>query len=141
LPKDKSLKNAHFYAPGIIRWEETRIFLDDLGYDLVFPLSVVPLKRMREKFPEWETDRRWRPLMTVPFLFSDDESSKNILLELREKGKFCEPLVSSEGSIKKAQELCKKFSAFITNVQALHVLMPRYDLWKKPFENWTDDDK
>ncbi len=39
------------------------------NYDLVAPLTAVPLGALRSQFPLWQTERAWRALCMLPFLF------------------------------------------------------------------------
>jgi hypothetical protein len=40
-------------------------------YDLVAPLTAVPLNLLRERFPAWQSERAWRAMLMLPFLFGE----------------------------------------------------------------------
>ena len=83
------------------------------GYDLVFPLTAVPLGPLRRDCPLWSAGRRAFRLGTAPFQFP----------ELHDVW------------LKHAKMLHEWLG-----VAALHALLPPQALWETPFENWTDAD-
>lgn len=40
-------------------------------YDVVAPLTAVPLNSLRRSFPCWNSDRRWRAIFILPFLLGE----------------------------------------------------------------------
>ena len=76
------------------------------GYDLVFPMTAIPLGTLRKTCPAWRSDRRLRPLGTLPFVLPDEE----------------EPWP-------------KHAAVFKTHlpVDRIFALLPRFELWSKPF--------
>ncbi len=83
------------------------------GYDLTFPMVAVPLGALRRGCPAWRTDRRVFPLGVAPFLFPD-------LHEVWPRH----------------AEVLR--SLFI--VPRIFTLLPRVELWSKPFADWTPDE-
>lgn len=57
-------------------------------YDLVAPLTAVPLNSLREKFPAWRNERAGRALLMLPFLYGEAP------MEWNEKA---QPLVETMG--------------------------------------------
>lgn len=51
-------------------WKDTPKWLESNGYDLVAPWTHVPVGRLRQTFPTWQTVRACRALAIVPFVFS-----------------------------------------------------------------------
>ncbi|NJM11240.1 MAG: hypothetical protein HC889_04515 [Synechococcaceae cyanobacterium SM1_2_3] len=115
-------------APGWIEWdvnpataevqsdspkEQWAKRLIEQNYDLVFPLTNIPLGRLRRDCPEWRSDRSFRAIgVLVYFLLSSEEWFK-------EQG--------------------QKFLALF-KVPQIHALIPKPELWLKPFDDWTDTD-
>ncbi len=87
--------------------------LIELGYDLVFPMVAIPLGHLRQACPTWRADRRVQPLGVAPFLFPEfhDVWSNHV-----------ETLRS------------------IFGVPKIYALYPRFELWDKPFDDWSDED-
>jgi len=119
--------NARLTAPGSFRFElsgrcvefqdtlgKEPYSLTRFGYDLCFPMSSIPLGRLREKFPMWREDRRWGAVGVLPFLFPES---------VEEWGTF-------------ASQSLKVLSA----LEYLFAFSPTIDLWFKPFSEWTDTD-
>jgi hypothetical protein len=115
--------NGWLVAPGWIEWDvdprtaEVRKdsfndvrpkYLINNGYDLVFPLTNIPLSQLRDKCPEWRSDRGIRALGVLAYFF---------LLK------------------KQRQKYLNLFK-----VPHIHALMPRPELWLKPFDDWTETD-
>ncbi len=87
--------------------------LTRLGYDLCYPLTSIPLGRLRRDCPQWRTDRRFQALGMLPLLFpSYSVVWPSYCLQLRKM--FCVP--------------------------EIYALMPPIDLWLKAFADWTADD-
>ena len=42
------------------------------AYDLTFPYTAIPLAELRKRFPEWTTERGFRALCMLPFLFGQE---------------------------------------------------------------------
>ena len=84
-----------------------------LGYDLVFPLTNIPLGRLRRELPAWRTDRAIRPLGVLPFFFAQH----------------------TDAFLKHARTLSTVF-----RVPLIQVLMPKPELWGKPFAEWSAGD-
>jgi hypothetical protein len=82
-------------------------------YDLCFPMTAIPLGRLRREFPAWREDRRYRPLGVLPFL----------LLEI---GKMLR---------EEAHEWAKLFP-----VGEIYAFVPATELWYKPFSEWMEQD-
>lgn len=87
--------------------------LHPYGYDLCFPTTAIPLGKLRESFPAWRDDRRYRSLGVVPFLFPG-------LGELWDRYK--------EG-----------FGRLFP-IDAVYALQPAQNTWFKPFADWTQED-
>lgn len=83
------------------------------GYDLTFPVPAIPLGNLRRNFTAWRTDRRYQPLGVAPFLFPELQGIWR----------------------KHAEYLRETFQ-----VPRIFALLPRLDLWSKPFADWTDED-
>ena len=120
--------NGWLVAPGWIEWDvdpattEVRREspkqqwsrpLIDKSYDLVFPLTHVPLGRLRRDCPEWRSDRSYRALGVLAYFL----------------------LGSEEWFKKQNQEFLDLFK-----VSHIHALMPNPELWLKPFDDWTEID-
>ncbi|NMQ17730.1 hypothetical protein E4P82_00025 [Candidatus Competibacter phosphatis] len=115
-------------APGWIEWDVDPVTAEvhrespkqhwsqrliDKNYDLVFPLTHIPLGRLRRDCPKWRSDRRYRALgILAYFLFGSEEWFK-----------------------KQGQNFLDLLS-----VPHIHALMPRPELWLKPFDDWTETD-
>ncbi|MBY0503255.1 MAG: ATP-binding protein [Bryobacteraceae bacterium] len=80
------------------------------GYDLCFPMTAIPLGRLRREFPLWREDRRYRPLGVLPFLLPD-------LAEFWQRHRA---------------ELLERFP-----IGEIYALQPDLDLWYTPFAEWT----
>ncbi|MFC1713106.1 hypothetical protein ACFL6S_05530 [Candidatus Poribacteria bacterium] len=83
------------------------------GYDLVYPMTAVPLGELRKQCPEWRTERIYRSLGIWHFLLPGTED------------------IWSE----KAEIFSQIF-----RVDRIFAMMPRFELWSKPFDEWTDED-
>lgn len=92
------------------QWSQPLI---DKDYDLVFPLTNVPLGQLRRDCPEWRTDRRFRALGVLAYFFL--------------------------GSEKWLKENSQKFLDLF-KVTHIHALMPKPELWLKRFDDWTETD-
>ncbi|GAB4452172.1 MAG: hypothetical protein OHK0029_02700 [Armatimonadaceae bacterium] len=86
--------------------------VDRLGYDLVFPMTGVPLGVLRRDCPEWISERGFRALGTLPFFFSADPQW-----------------------VARADELRRVF-----NVSQIYALFPVFGLWGTPFVEWQSED-
>jgi hypothetical protein len=83
------------------------------GYDLVFPMTAVPLGNLRMQCPKWRSERKYRPLGVAPFLLPG------------------------------LDKIWSKHSEIFSNlfkVDRIFALLPRIELWSKPFNQWTDED-
>jgi len=85
-----------------------------LGYDLCFPMSSIPLGRLRKGFPIWREDRRCRTVGVLPFLFPD----------------------SVEDWAKNASGILN----LLPGMEYLYAFSPTFDLWFKDFTEWTHAD-
>jgi len=83
------------------------------GYDLVFPMTAVPLGELRKQCFRWRSDRTYRPFGVLPFLIPGNED------------------VWSANS---------KFLLEFFKVDRIFALLPRVELWSKPFAQWTPED-
>jgi len=95
---------------------ETPTELVQRGYDLTFPMTAIPLGHLRREcreWREWRSDRWVRPLGVAPFL----------LPALQEVWR------------KHAQLLQRMF-----HVPRIYCLLPRFALWSKRFDEWTEED-
>jgi hypothetical protein len=115
-------------APGWIEWDVDPVTAEvrresskqhwsqpliDNNYDLVFPLTNIPLGRLRRDCPKWRSDRSYRALGVLAyFLLGSEEWFK-------EQGQNFLDLL---------------------NVPHIHALMPKPELWLKPFDEWTEAD-
>ncbi|MFN7924051.1 MAG: ATP-binding protein [Bryobacteraceae bacterium] len=88
--------------------------LDALGFDLCFPLTAIPLAKLRRDAPGFVTDRKLRLLGTAPFLFPSNHGTWQANAE-----HFCHEL----------------------DLDSLYAFLPAYDLWWKPFAEWTPEDE
>ena len=84
-----------------------------LGYNLVFPMVAIPLGRLRQGCPKWRTDRRVQPLGVAPFLFPEFH--------------YVWPKLTLE-------------TPRIFGVPKIYALCPRFELWDKRFDDWSDED-
>ena len=76
-------------------------------------MTAIPLGALRKNCPKWRSDRRLRPLGVAPFLLPE------------------------------AQEVWPRHADFLRQrfrVDRLFALLPRIELWSKPFAEWSDDD-
>jgi hypothetical protein len=87
--------------------------LSRYGYDLCFPMTAIPLGRLRREFPAWREDRRYRPLGVLPFLIPE----------------------LNEAWPKHAKVLLELFP-----VAEIYALQPAERLWDTPFAGWTEPD-
>ena len=87
--------------------------LSRFGYDLVFPMTAIPLGTLRKTCPAWRSDRNLRRLGTLPFVLPGQGN-----LQPRFTDVF-EPRLQ---------------------VDRIFALLPRFELWSKPFDEWTDED-
>jgi hypothetical protein len=87
--------------------------LSPYQYDLCFPMTAIPLCRLRRGFPAWREERRYRPLGVLPFL----------LPELAAVWR------------KHAKHLCEVFP-----IGEIYAFQPAQKLWYKPFAKWTPAD-
>ncbi len=114
-------------APGWIEWdvdlatatvrqdspkEQWSQCLVEKGYDLVFPLTHVPLGRLRRDCPTWRSDRDFRAIGVLAYFF-----------------------LGSEGFKEQSQDFLAIFK-----IPQIHALMPKPELWLKPFDDWTEMD-
>lgn len=114
-------------APGCIEWdvnpetaevcrdspkERWSPALQNMGYDLVFPLTNIPLGRLRRDCPEWRSDRSFRTRGVLAFFLLDLE------FFTQHNHKFLD----------------------LFKVHQIHTLMPKPELWLKPFDDWTEED-
>lgn len=115
-------------APGWIEWDVDPVTAEvrrespkqqwsqpliDKSYDLIFPLTNIPLGRLRRDCPEWRSDRRYRALGVLAYF-----------------------LLGSEELFKERNQ---KFLDLF-KVPHIHALMPKPELWLKPFDDWTETD-
>ena len=115
-------------APGWIEWDINPVTAEvckespkqqwsqsllDKSYDLIFPLTNIPLGRLRRNCPEWRSDRSYRALGVLAyFLLGSEEWFK--------------------GQNQKFLDLFK--------VPHIHALMPKPELWLKRFDDWMETD-
>ncbi len=115
-------------APGWIEWDVDPVSAEvcrdspkqqwsqpliDKSYDLVFPLTNVPLGQLRRDCPEWRSNRSFRALGILAYFF----------------------LGSEEWLKKQGQKFLELFK-----VPSIHALMPKPELWLKRFDDWTETD-
>ncbi len=115
-------------APGWIEWDVDPITAEvqknslkeqwpqrliEQCYDLVFPLTHIPLGQLRRDCPEWRTDRSFRALGVLAYFF----------------------LGADEWLKKHSQDFLDRF-----NVPHIHALLPKPELWLKPFDHWLETD-
>ena len=87
--------------------------LVSMGYDLTFPMPAIPLGNLRGACDPWRTDRLSQTLGVAPFLFP---------------------------------ELHRIWTHHTTHLRAtfqvhrIFALLPRLELWSKPFADWTKED-
>ncbi|MBZ5617314.1 MAG: hypothetical protein LAQ69_01085 [Acidobacteriia bacterium] len=82
-------------------------------YDLCFPMTAIPIGRLRREFPAWREDRRYRPLGVLPFLMPE-------LAKVWQKH---------------AKRLLTLFP-----IGEIYAFQPAEKLWYKPFAEWTPAD-
>ena len=92
------------------QWSRSLIEKD---YDLVFPLTNVPLGRLRRDCQKWRSDRGFRALGILAYLLLGSEE-----LFKRQGQKFLE----------------------LFKVPSIHALMSKPELWLKRFDDWTEAD-
>ena len=83
------------------------------GYDLVMPMSAVPLGQLRQECADWRGNRWCRTLGVAPFLLPALSNVWSDHVEFLQRT-FCVPRV--------------------------YCLIPHIDLWSKRFSDWTEDD-
>ena len=83
------------------------------GYDLAFPMTAIPLGNLRRQCPKWRSDRRFRQLGVLPFLFPGNNNVWTM---------YSERLLD------------------LLKVDRIFALMPHMEYWSKPFSDWADDD-
>ena len=83
------------------------------GYDLCFPLISVPIGNLRRNCPEWRTNRSTPILGTLPFIFP---------------------------SFRKTDQFYPTPPQEMFSVPRIFALLPKQELWRKPFEEWTAED-
>jgi len=120
--------NAMLIGPGLVEFElesdDYTVHPTDLkgkrpekvasfGYDVIFPMTAIPLGKLRTQCPNWRTDRQYRCITISPFLVPSERE------------------VWSRYS-KKLSELLR-----VDNILAL---LPRIGFWSKPFSEWTNED-
>ena len=93
---------------------ELPALLARFGYDLCFPISAIPLGRVRRDFPNWREDRRYRPLGILPLLLP-------------------------AGVAPWANHVATLVHIFAP-ITSLYAFQPAESLWFKPFADWTADD-
>jgi hypothetical protein len=92
---------------------ENPLELAQYGYDLCFPMTTIPLGRLRQKCPEWREDRRYRPLAILPFL------SPTVVAWIYDQ----------------LDDYTK-----LLPVKELFAFRPATELWYKPFSQWSQSD-
>jgi len=115
-------------APGWIEWDVDPVtaevrrespkqhwsqYLIDKNYDLVFPLTHIPLGRLRRDCQKWRSDRSFHASGVLAYFL----------------------LGSEEWLKEQRQEYLNLFK-----VPHIHALMPKPELWLKRFDNWTETD-
>ena len=128
FPLEGVIGNAVLTAPASCRFEfesdgRTVAHLDregrhpqqlsERGYDLCFPLTVIPFDRLRRDCEGWRLDRRLHALGTMPFLFPSyaDVWPKHV-----------------------------EFLQETFGMSSIYAFLPKFELWTKPFEEWTEAD-
>ncbi len=111
------MQSATMIAPCLIKAGATNqggpLAIEEWGYDLVLPFVLIPIGNLRDKCKSWTTDRRLISLGVAPFLLTGYE------------------------------ELRKLHSAQIQQqlgVSKIQALLPKYELWDKPFDSWSKAD-
>ncbi len=119
--------DARVIAPSIIEFHSEKSVESDesdhahscseelarFGYDLTFPMTGVPLGQLRRDCVGWYGDGRLRALGVAPFLFPS------------------------------LHEVWEDYSDFLHAtfcVPRVYALFPRFELWSKPFRQWTKED-
>lgn len=120
--------NGWLVAPGWIEWDVDSVtakvqkdslkeqwpqYLTAKGYDLIFPLTHIPLRQLRRNCPKWQSDRSYRALGTLAYFY-----------------------LGSQEFFREQRQAC--FQLF--KVPYIHALMPKPELWLKPFQDWTETD-
>ncbi len=77
-------------------------------------MSVIPLGSLRTQIPAWREDRSLRPAATLPMLYADQAE-----------------VVS---------EVCNYLRPIFPDFGYLFAFSPTFDLWFKPFAEWTEAD-
>ncbi len=93
--------------------EQWSRYLIKNSYDLVFPLTNVPLGQLRRDCPAWRSDPSLRALMVFAFM-----------------------LLGAGNVLREKNDAFREFFG----VDRIHALMPKPDLWLKPFDDWTETD-
>ncbi len=123
---DGNIGDASLTAPARFHFEQNGrrvVFADyrgntppelaQYGYDLCFPMTAIPLGRLRETCPEWREDRRYRTLAILPFL---------------------SPIITEW-----MYDQFDDYSKFLPT-SALYAFRPATELWYKPFSQWSQSD-
>lgn len=121
---DGNVGDSLLIGPGIVEFEGDmgKVKLSDpagklpsgltgWGYDLVFPMTAIPIGELRRNCPKWRSDRTFRSLGVAPFLLP---SLANVWVRYVE------------------------FFRDMFGVSKIFCFLPKFDLWRKPFAEWTD---
>ena len=115
-------------APGQIEWDVDMVtaevhrdspkeqwsrYLTENSYDLVFPLTNVPVGQLRRDCQKWRSNRSFRALGVLAYFF-----------------------LGAEKWFKKHSQAFRE----LFKVPQIHALIPKPELWLKPFDDWIETD-
>jgi len=115
LGSDLESHRCAVHASGDTPWLGKQV--QSFGYDLVFPITAIPLGRLRaESWTSFKKHRFLRTFVTFPFFAPD------VAEEFADQWRVWQPVLN------------------LFPVDRVHVLMPREELWDREFKDWTDED-
>ncbi len=137
---DCGLASAWHIAPAVLSFEPQRqdegAWLSSLGFDLVFPFTVLATPQWREAFGKWETARDWRGLLVLPFLVPSTRVASRVATLIRKPRAVPEGL-DADGQ--KHAEIARHVASCVAQLSIL-VLLPEPRLWDIPFNEWSKED-
>lgn len=121
--------DASLTGPGLVHLslannDDTSVLYDDLAgvdseiiieyqYDLIFPMTAIPIGHLRQGCPKWRRNRLYRQMGVMPFLYPGlDEHIKKYSIGYYNKYK----------------------------VKYIYSLLPDLRLWSLPFSQWSQKD-
>lgn len=99
-------------------WATSSTFLNNYNYDLVSPMTQIPLGNLREACPAWQTERHVRVVLLLPFFYSGTIGQSYF--------KYC------------IQFLQQRDQFAPSRIRYIHMLIPDAELYDIPFSEWTE---